>query len=194
MPQHLRVFLSSPGDVADERGLARHLLKDELPYDPFLRGRVTFDVVSWDDPAAPAPMLAPLTPQKAVNQGLPKPSACDIVVVILWSRMGTSLPNEYRKATGEPYLSGTEWEYEEACKARPQPAILVYRRMEEPKVGMKDPAWAEKRRQYELVEQFFEQFRNPDGSLRGSMTPYDTPTAFRARLAMDLKQLLAKRL
>jgi hypothetical protein len=50
-PQYLRVFLSSPGDVADERGLARRLLKDELPYDPFLRGRVTFDVVSWDGSA-----------------------------------------------------------------------------------------------------------------------------------------------
>ena len=33
-PLHLRVFLSSPGDVADERNLARALLKDELPYRP----------------------------------------------------------------------------------------------------------------------------------------------------------------
>jgi hypothetical protein len=54
-PQHLRIFLSSPGDVTDERSLARHLLKDELPYDPFLRGRFTFEVVSWDDPAARIP-------------------------------------------------------------------------------------------------------------------------------------------
>ena len=46
-PQPIRVFLSSPGDVADERALARRLLKEELPYDPFLRGRVAFDVVSW---------------------------------------------------------------------------------------------------------------------------------------------------
>ena len=57
-PQHLRVFLASPGDVADERALVRRLLKEELPYDPFLRGRVTFEVVSWDDPAAPTPMPA----------------------------------------------------------------------------------------------------------------------------------------
>ena len=51
-PLHLKIFLSSPGDVAKERELARRLLKDELPYDPFLRGKVTFDVLSWDDPAA----------------------------------------------------------------------------------------------------------------------------------------------
>ena len=49
--QQIRVFLSSPGDVADERALARRLLKEELPYDPLLRGRVTLEVVSWDDPA-----------------------------------------------------------------------------------------------------------------------------------------------
>ena len=42
-PQHLRVFLSSPGDVTEEHELARRLLKDELPVDAFLRGRVTFD-------------------------------------------------------------------------------------------------------------------------------------------------------
>jgi hypothetical protein len=43
-----------PGDVAAERELARKLIKDELPYDPLLRGRVTFDVFSWDDSAAVA--------------------------------------------------------------------------------------------------------------------------------------------
>ena len=108
-PPHLRVFLSSPGDVADERNLARRLLKDELPYDPLLRHPitrdllVTFDVVSWDDPAASTPMLATLTPQEAVNRALPKPSECDVVVIILWSRLGTPLPTEYSKPTGEPY-------------------------------------------------------------------------------------------
>jgi hypothetical protein len=30
----IKVFISSPGDVADERAITRRLLKDELPYDP----------------------------------------------------------------------------------------------------------------------------------------------------------------
>ena len=38
-------------------------------------------------------MLATLTPQEAVDRGLPKPSPCDAVIVILWSRMGTRLPD-----------------------------------------------------------------------------------------------------
>src|SRR5215203_7215136 len=107
-PYPIRVFLSSPGDVADERALARRLLKDELPSDPLLlRGSVTFDVVTWDDPAAPIPMDAAITPQEAVNRFGPKPSECDVVVVVLWSRMGTHLGLEaFRKADGTSYLSG----------------------------------------------------------------------------------------
>jgi hypothetical protein len=89
--------------------------------------------VSWDDPAAPTPMTAGLSPQEAVNRFGPKPSQCDIVVVILWSRLGTHLDvATFRKPDGEPYLSGTEWEFEDAWNAKPQPEILVYRRTEVP--------------------------------------------------------------
>src|SRR4051794_4527840 len=194
-PRHFRVFLASPGDVADERALARRLIEKELPSDPLLRGQVTFEVVSWDDPVAPPPMPATLTPQGAVIQFEGEPSTCDIVIVVLWSRLGTRLDmTVFRKPTGDPYLSGTEWEFENAWNARPRPEILVYRRMEEPKIGMRDLAFEEKRRQYQLVEQFFERFANPDGSFRGSVMSYETPTAFKERLETDLKWLLRQRL
>jgi hypothetical protein len=190
-PQHLRVFLASPDDVADERALVRHLLKDELPYDPFLRGRVTFDVVSWDDPAAPTPMPAPLPPQEAVIRFAGCPSDCHIVIVVLWSRLGTHLDlTTFQKANGEPYLSGTEWEFEDACQGQPRPEIFVYWRTEEPKIGARDPAREEKLRQYDLVETFLSRFKNPDGSFRGNVTLYDTPTGFKERLSNDLRHIL----
>jgi hypothetical protein len=90
--RRIRIFLSSPGDVAAERNAARALVKEALPVDPFLRDRVTFDIVSWDDPHATPAMPAHLTPQEAISRGLAKPSECDIVLVIFWSRMGTPLP------------------------------------------------------------------------------------------------------
>src|SRR3954453_17273974 len=102
-PQPIRIFISSPGDVADERGLARRLI-ERLRYDPSFRDRAVIEAVTWDSPNAPTPMLAQLTPKEAVNRHLPKPSACDIVVVILWARMGTPLPTKYRKPDGTPYL------------------------------------------------------------------------------------------
>ena len=41
-----------------------------------------------------------------------RPSDCDIVVTIFWSRMGTPLEKPLKK-TKTAYLSGTEWEFEE---------------------------------------------------------------------------------
>ena len=125
---HLRIFLSSPGDVADERTFAQQVIEQELPKDPFLREKITCEVVRWDDPNAPVTMPATLIPQEAVNRGLAKPSECDVVIVILWSRMGTPLPDTYLKDDGSRYLSGTEYEYEEAITVKSPPYILVYRR------------------------------------------------------------------
>ncbi|MEE8291488.1 MAG: hypothetical protein V3R80_08420, partial [Candidatus Tectomicrobia bacterium] len=108
VPRHLRVFLASPGDVHDERNQARAVLEG-LPYDTFLRGQVTLEVVAWDKPGAGTPMLATMTPQEAIETGLPKPSECDIVIVIFWSRMGTPLPEDWVKPAAYRYLADTEW-------------------------------------------------------------------------------------
>ena len=137
----VRIFLSSPGDVAEERTLARQLIDSELPKLPSFRERVKLELIAWDDPAAQIPMLATETPQESVNAARPRPATCDIVIVILWSRMGTPLPDNLRKPNGEPYLSGTEWEYEDAVNSpqQPRPQVLVYRRTEEPKIGLRDP-------------------------------------------------------
>jgi hypothetical protein len=64
------------------------------------------------------------------------------VIVILWSRMGTPLPDNLRKPNGEPYLSGTEWEYEDAVNwpRQPRRQVLVYRRTEKLKLEIDDPS------------------------------------------------------
>lgn len=72
-PRHFKVFLSSPGDVAEERAIVRAVL-DRLPREAPWKGKITIEVVSWDDPHSPTPLLASLTPQQAVDRGLPMPS------------------------------------------------------------------------------------------------------------------------
>src|SRR5258708_6654460 len=114
-PAHFRVFLSSPGDVADERALARRALQN-LENQPFIRNRASVQIVAWDNPEAGTPLFANLTPQEAINRQLPLPSECDIVVVVLWIRIGTPLPDSERRPDGTTYRSGTEWEYENALR------------------------------------------------------------------------------
>ena len=81
-PRHLRVFLASPGDVAEERKLSLEVL-DRLPDDPVFRDRITIRTIAWDKPGAGTPLLATMTPQDAIAKGLTPPSDCDIVIVIL---------------------------------------------------------------------------------------------------------------
>ncbi|HSP98982.1 MAG TPA: SIR2 family protein [Candidatus Dormibacteraeota bacterium] len=191
---HLRFFLSSPGDVTDERTFAQQVIEQELPKDPLLRGQITCEVVRWDDPNAPVAMPATVTPQKALELGLPKPSECDAVIVILWSRMGTPLPESMRKPDGSPYLSGTEWEYEDGVSAQPAPTVLVYRRTTRVQIDPDDPALEEKLAQHRRVKEFFKRFQNPDGSLRGGVNAYDTPQEFRDRLRVNLRAFIEQRL
>ena len=137
---------------------------------PWLRGRVTFDVISWDDPDASTPMPAHLTPQEAINKGLRKPSECDIVVVILWSKMGTPLPEEYKKHDNSRYMSGTEYEFLDAltsAKKRGLPNILIYHCKNVPSLPINiTPAQRiEAETQWQRVEQFFDSLTNSDGSM-----------------------------
>ena len=90
-----RIFLASPGDVQDERDRTRSVI-EQIRHERAFRDRVNIEVVAWDQTGAAVAMDAGLTPQEAIKQGLPEPADCDLVVVILWSRMGTPLPDEYR--------------------------------------------------------------------------------------------------
>lgn len=192
---HLRFFLSSPGDVCDERTFAQQVIEQELPKDPFMRGLVTCEAVSWDDPSAPVAMPATLTPQEAVNRGLPLPSACDCVIVTLWARMGTPLPASCTRPDGSLYLSGTEWEYENAANAKPPPHILVYHRRAKADLGDPlDAGYDARLAQYRGANHFFDRFRNADGSLAGGFAEYDTPQDLRDRLRQDLRAFIQRRL
>jgi hypothetical protein len=186
-PRHIRVFLSSPGDAKEERDAADRIL-EELPRGHAWKDKFSIDPVRWDDPHAPAPMDAHLTPQEAVNRSLFKPSQCDVVVVLLWGRMGTPLPESYKKPNGTLYLSGTEWEFEDAHAAGRR--ILLYRRMEKPRIEIDDPDFAEKRKQYQLVQEFFKRFEEADGSLSGGYTSYQTVEEFKERFKQNIEGLL----
>lgn len=63
----------------------------------------------WDDKAVA--LLMPVTniPQKSVDIYMLRPSDCDLVVVVFWSRMGSPLVMDERE-----FLSGTHYEYSEA--------------------------------------------------------------------------------
>ena len=191
---HLHIFLSSPGDVSRERQLAREVI-DRIQSERAYRDRLKLEVVAWDKPGAGTAMPAHMEPQEAINRGLRKPSECDIVIVIFWARMGTPLSENYHKPDGSRYRSGTEFEYLdglEAAQKSGKPDVLVYRRKKAPAVDLDDLQRDDKIRQWNLVESFFSEFRNPDGSFKRFYKPYDEPSDFKDQLDWDLRDIIAK--
>jgi tetratricopeptide (TPR) repeat protein len=63
-----------------------------------------------------------------------------------------------------------------------------------PPIEMRDRDRRETLRQFELVEQFFEQFKNPDGSWKGGFQDYEGLDGFKTKLANDLKHLVIEHL
>lgn len=126
-----KIFISSPGDVRAERDVAERVI-NQLGKDMEILPRWRLQAVRWDKDSEGVVLEARLSPQAAVSRKLPKPSECDLVLVILGSRMGTPLDATYKKKDdGSAYLSGTEWEYCDAAQARGpdgKPAIWVYHR------------------------------------------------------------------
>jgi hypothetical protein len=188
MPRHLKVFVSSPGDVRAERTLVATVL-DELQKDHAWRGDFTFQVFRWDDDDAATAMDARQTPQESVEEAI-KPSQCDIIVVILWSRMGTPVSSP-RRPDGTQYESGTQREYEEALNNGKGP-VLVFRRLDKPQIDLDDADYDEKRDQYNKVKSFFASFTDRDGQIRHSSHEYTGVECFRAKFQQSFEGLLRR--
>lgn len=193
-PLPLRVFLSSPGDVTDERALAREVI-ERIQSERAHRGRLRLEIVAWDKPGAGTAMPAHLEPQEALNKGLCKPSTCEIVIIIFGYRMGTLLSEKHRKPNGDRYWSGTEYEFLDALNAARQqgtPDVLVYRKQGAPDVNLDDPQIEEKKAQWQRVKDFFAAFKNPDGSFGSYYKTYEKPSQFKEMLDEDLRDIVAR--
>lgn len=190
----VRILISSPGDVVDERGRARRII------DGLRRRyahRFVIKHVLWED----LPLQADMSFQEGIDLLLSQDGGVDIGVFILWSRLGSPVGDDVRRPDGSEYRSGTEREFELLIEARersldrgeggpPRPHILVYRRDDENSFheGMRGLPTNEKEEalnQKKLVESFFaEQFKESAHHV------YDRPAAFSQRLRRHLQGLL----
>ncbi len=191
-PVHFRVFISSPADVADERAVAAQVV-EHLAYDPLVRGWVTTEVVAWDRPTA-VPLLAGDTPQASIDVAALTPEACDAVLVILWSRIGTRL--KQRSDVDYPAESGTEFEYRRATAAFGAfgtPAVIVYNRTEPAWVQLGSSDLDDRRDQWAAVRAFITGITGGNGGPPGGVNTYSSTDEFRALVEFHLRELIRRR-
>jgi WD40 repeat protein len=190
--RRLRIFLSSPGDVTATREIAA-LTIERLAQDYARFFRI--EPYLWEYEA----MVASGHFQDSIEP----PSAFDIVVLIVWSRLGTPLPErtkvrEYRGMDGRAPVTGTEWEYEEALKAAREvgtPDLLVYRSREDARVRTLD---SERRRkdieQLEELDRFWSRHFANQGTYLGAYTEFTSGAEFAAAFEKHLRKLIEKRI
>jgi energy-coupling factor transporter ATP-binding protein EcfA2 len=189
----IRIFLSSPGDVDQER------LRANLVIQKLAREYARFFALEpylWEY----EPMLASGTFQDAIEP----PSDYDIVVLVLWSRLGTPLPEktairEYRGIDGRVPVTGTEWEFENALAAnratggKGPPDLLVYRRDEDPKVSLKDEGKRNQQlQQFDALTAFWRRWFKKEEEFLSAFSEYKTLDDFDRKLDADLSKLVQR--
>jgi WD40 repeat protein len=192
MAQRLRVFVSSPGDVPGER-LRADLVIDKLSQD---YGRYfSIESYRWEH----EPMLASGHFQDAIDP----PSETDIVILILWSRLGTPLPEktalrEYRGIDGRVPVTGTEWEFEDAlagAQAHGAPDILVFRNVSPAPIDSRDSAArARSLAQLDALDAFWKRYFANRGVLLAASYEYSSLEEFAGRLEELLRKLIECRI
>ncbi len=181
-----RVFVSSPGDVGEERLLAQKVISRlRVEY----ASRISVDAIFWEH--------EPLRATASFQEQISRPSEADAVVTILWSRIGTRLPSSLTRPDGSIYRSGTEFEFEDAADAHRRtglPDLLVYRKMAPP-VALLDDAVVQRLAEKRALDAFLEQwFRGADGSFTAAFHPFEAPPQFEELLECHLRKLIDARL
>ncbi len=178
--RELNVFISSPGDVSDERAIVQKVIS-QLNGSSYV-GQYVLIPRAYEDVVPP---IVGTAPQFTVNNYMMRAEDTDLFVCILWSRIGTPVvdPNTKRE-----YQSGTVYEFLHAYDSFQQnkrPIILLYRciRPISPDVDAQ---------QLEKVQKFFNGFKQGEEGFQGYFKTFDTLDEFKSLLQDHLLTVLAK--
>ena len=172
----LRVFISSPNDVADIRDVAEgriseinKLIGNDLG--AFL------DVVRWESDIAPDMGR----PQEVINEQS-RIADCDLFVGIIGARFGTPT-GAYKPDGMKAYLSGTEEEFTiayESWQRIRSPRIMLYR-----KISFDGDLRKLDATQFQRVDEFFRRFRS-EGDTPGLVKEIQDASDFSEQFSSDI--------
>jgi WD40 repeat protein len=190
----IRIFISSPGDVNEERVKARQVIEQ---LKRIYSSRVDLQAILWED----LPLGVDASFQQGIDLILSGQFCVDIAVFILWSRLGTPLGPPPRR-DGAPYRSGTEREFDLMMEARRQsegkhPHIIAYQRMDDEsfhRILSESSSTLDIEKivnQRKLAEGFIsETFQDEKGRNVRAIHTFDRPLNFASRLKVHLQALL----
>ena len=188
--QVLRVFVSSPSDVAGERARVK-LVADRLNGE--LEGIVRLDILRWEDGF----YTAAHSFQEAIDQAVGNMSATDMVLCIVWKRAGLKLnPAIWRRSDGSAFESGTVLEFETAVEVSRQhsgvPDVYLFRKTAD--VLYRADKANEEMEQYQLLQAVWKRWtESAEGYNTAGYQSFVDTDDFENKLEACLRQWLARR-
>jgi CheY-like chemotaxis protein len=186
--RQFRVFISSPGDVIPERQIVKAVigrLNEEFA------GRAYLIPILWEE----EPMLASETFQAQIHP----PRETEIYIGILWSRIGSPLPDTILRPDGTRYDSGTAFEFEDAMhgfRATGEPEMMLYRKQGAPTVSLENKEMVlDRLDQIDSLQNYIERWLiGEDGSYVGAFHMFGSEEQFDTMIEMHLRKLIEKKL
>jgi serine/threonine protein kinase len=209
----IRVFVSSTGDVQRERHLANRAIRSiAAEYNvPVNTSQSNFQRLVEEDgePKTESEdpgqlILCPyfleyhgLRPEGDYQGGIPNPAGFDLVISILWSRLGSPLGSGLKMPDGSTPNSGTEyeigWALDQATKNRGIPSLRVYRNCSKPTPPLEPKEEREVFiRQWDSLQRFFTDWaKKSEGSLSGTCNDYHDLQEFEDHFRQHFRAFLA---
>jgi WD40 repeat protein/energy-coupling factor transporter ATP-binding protein EcfA2 len=184
----VRIFFSSPGDVKMERETAKRIV-DRLQSE--IGAAAVIEPYFWEHEV----MVA----TKDYQENIPHMDDFDIVVCILWSRLGTPLdPARHPRPGGGGFESGTEYEFFTAMRAhelKGTPDIFVFRNTTEPRRPSR-PREAREAvdREIDRLDSFFDSYFQDNQFFTRAINIYSTLGEFEEKLTIALRSYITGRI
>jgi tetratricopeptide (TPR) repeat protein len=184
------VFLSSPGDVAHERRIAREVISR---LNAEFAGRLVLESYFWE--------YEPFDFSKSFQAQIPNPADFDVVLCFLWSRLGSRLHSASKLPDGSPAQSGTEYEIAHALAGQKKreglPELHVWINRTVPPFPPDPPDVHDERiAQWRSLKQFIERWTRDTSEdvFVGSFTDYRTLAEFEELIEIKLRKIVERRI
>ena len=189
MKKTLRIFISSPSDVQQERIAAKKVIAE---LNKTFSKQIVLEPLLWED----MPLLASSSFQEGIDKIINQYSI-DVAVFILWSRLGSTLGKSYTKPDGTPYRSGTEYEFDmmmESFRKNGNPKIMVYIKdtpIRDRLIYAKEIDLEDAVKQHSAVKNFIkERFHDASNGSTYAYTSFGENVSFESRLKTHLSNII----
>ena len=184
----IRIFISSPGDVQQERKIAYKVISElNAQFSKYIH----IELLMWEN----FPLTAESTFQEGIDYFL-KSDVIDFAVFLLWSRMGTPLCKKFLRPDGSCYQSGTEYEFDmmmNLYKEKGWPKILTYvKQSEQAPTNLSNMSELEEYlKQKERLRSFIsEHFRDEESNSNYAYLQFGENASFEHKFKEHLKTLI----